>query len=164
MLSTPCPTRGCNSPLMRDKKGSVSCVSCKNTAADKLKASQTADEVMENDETGEADRDREMLDDDSVRMYSKRRVAELTVSRVATDTVRGAAVVEVGARGTGEVVEHARIKANALDTVYKAIDMSERRLRCCTGEGVTAIDVDESSRQAELLTKLAMAAQALGKM
>lgn len=163
MLSTPCPTRGCNSPLMRDRNGSVSCVSCSNTATNKSEAVQAAEEVVEDDQKGEADGDREMLDDDGVRIYTKRRVAELTMSRAA-GTARRAAMVKVGAGGTAEVVEHARITANALDTVYKAIDMSERRLRCCTGEGVMAVDVEESSQQAELLAKLAIAARALGDL
>lgn len=142
---------------------------------------QAAGEGVKNDHDGKADRNRNMVEDDQAvkvcrnvlgdddvveRIYTKRRIEELTGSgfRAARDTVGNVATAAGVGGEDGTTTEHARIRARALDTVYRAIDLSERRLRSCTAESATSVELEESSRQADLLVKLATAAQALGDL
>lgn len=141
MLSTACPNPGCHNPLMRDKTGAEICVTCgtpANAKSGSKAAIQAEDDLME-----EEDEDnREMLDGFATgQAYTERRRAELSAE---------------------SAVDPVRIKAMALDALYRAIDVSQQRLRSCTG--TASVNAEESARQADLITKFAIAARALGDL
>ena len=156
MLSTICPKPGCHNPLMRDRKGTEVCVSC-DGAGSGSKA-QAASMQAAGDLLGEAvtegaqedEEDEEMLDQDAGRMYAQQRRLEIT---------RNVAAPAHGAvRPKEAVVDHARVKTETLDALYRALDVSQQRLRACT---CVSGGVDESARQADLIVKLALATQAV---
>lgn len=146
MLSKPCPRTGCHSPLMRDRSGREVCVSCSTPASGREAGAapvQAAGDVMgEMDMEEEDEEDRAMLDDGAGRIYAEQRMADLTTTATAAE----------GA------IDRVRVKTQALDTLYRALDVSQQRLRSCSG---VPADVDESTRQATLIAQLAMAARAV---
>lgn len=169
MLSAVCPTSGCNSPLMRDRSGAVSCVNCSGSPDAKHEASETAGQalgdIMQQEDEEDADGDDELLDDvDAERMYAEYRMEGLPACRQAPGTLVTAAGVGEWERENIAADEQSRIKAQALDTLFRAIDASQQRLRSCTEEGGCKVGVEESARQADLIRKLALAARALGDL
>lgn len=172
MLSTTCPATGCHSPLMRDKSGKEQCVSCSSSNSDSdttaIPTPRQADEAVADaipvqaagDFAGEMEtedeEDQALLSDDDAagRMYSERRMAELlAASNVATDETVHAVNAE---EAEGAAVGRLRVKNQAVDTLYRALDLSQQRLRACSSS-----NVDESMRQADLIAKLAAATRAV---
>lgn len=172
MLSVTCPTTGCHSPLMRDKSGKEQCISCSSSSGDTTAIGtprqvdeaaadavpvQAAGDFAAEMET-EDEQDQALLDDDdddaAGRMYSERRMAELlSVSTAATEEAARAVNSE---ETEGAPVERLRVKNQAVDALFRALDQSQQRLRACSSS-----DVDESMRQADLIAKLAVATRAV---
>lgn len=157
MLSAACPEAHCHSPLMRDRQGKEMCVSC--SAAPPRKDPEVPAVVQAAGEMGmeeeDHENDRALRDDDVEGRYLEKRRAELFFNaRAAPDIGTSAGVV----LGSQSAIDHPRVKQEALDTLYKALDVSQQRLRVCCGGSV---GVDESARQADLIAKLAMAARAV---
>lgn len=157
MLSTACPEAHCHSPLMRDRHGKEVCVSCSTAPPGKdpevTAVVQAAEDVGMEEE--EHENDRALRDDGVESSYLEKRRAELLLhARAAPDTGSSAGVV----LGSLSAMDQPRVKQEALDTLYKALDVSQQRLRVCCGGSV---DIDESARQADLIAKLAMAARAV---
>lgn len=154
MLSTICPEPGCHNPLMRDRKGTEVCVSCDGAGSgSKAKAAplQAAGDLLGEavaERNQEDEEDEEMLDHDAGRMYAQQRMLEITSN---------AAAPAHGAVRPKEV-DRARVKTETLDTLYRALDVSQQRLRACS---CVSGGVDESSREADLIVKLALATQAV---
>lgn len=156
MLSTICPKPDCHNPLMRDRKGTEMCVSCDGAgsgrkaqaapvqAAGDLLGEAVAEEAQEDEE------DEAMLLQDAGRVYAQQRVLEITSNAAAPS--HGAV------RPKEAVVDRARVKTETLDALYRALDVSQQRLRACS---CVSGGVDESAREADLIVKLALATQAV---
>lgn len=147
MLSKVCPERGCHSPLMRDRKGTEVCVSCSTTTsgceaggAPVPAAGGVLGQIGLEGDDGEDDA---MLDGAAGEMYTERRMAEL-----ASGAAAGA-------------IDHAFVREQALDALYRALERSQQSLRVCSA---VPADVEESSRQADLIAKLAVAARAVSDL
>lgn len=165
MLNATCPAPGCHSPLMRDRSGKEQCVNCsssdttgtatprqENAAAADAAPMQAAGDVAGEMETDDEE-DEAMLDDAAGRTYSERRTAELlTASSAATE---GTALA-VNSDEVEGAIDRLRVKNEAVDTLYRALDLSQQRLRRCS-----SADVEESMRQADLVAKLAVATRAV---
>lgn len=157
MLSTICPKPNCHNPLMRDRKGSEVCVSCDAVGSRSMPEEATMQPA--GDLLGEAltegahedEDDDAMLDQDAGRLYAQQRMSEMVSNA-------GARALGGGVGPTETVVDHARVKREALDTLYRALDASQRRLRHCS---CVSGGVDESAREADLIVKLALATQAV---
>lgn len=157
MLSKACPRPGCHSPLMRDKNGTEVCIACSKPdpeCEDDQSRVQTAGDVMgEKFTEEEAEEDRDMVDDGVGREYANLRMAELAYNRAIGRTVSASAT------DGQDAVYYGCVKERTLDTLYRALDVSQQRLSVC-GERIP-VDVDESGRQADLIAKLAFAARAV---
>lgn len=160
MLSKACPEAGCYSPLMRDRNGAEVCVSCSSsTVAEKgvgarAVPSQAAGDLMGEvhlEDEGEEE-DKAMLDGAAGHIYTELRVAELTKS---------AAAVGVTKEEAAGSIDYLRVKTETLDALYTALDLSKQRLRACSP---VSMGVDESMRQVDLITKLAVATRAVFDM
>lgn len=115
---------------------------------------QAAGDVMgEKVAEEETEEDREMVDDGAGREYANQRMAELTNNRTMASTALASAT------GGQDATHYSSIKKRALDSLYRALDVSQQRLSACAES--MPVDVDESGRQADLIAKLAFAARAL---
>ncbi|CAM9368277.1 unnamed protein product [Scytosiphon promiscuus] len=192
MLSATCPERGCNNPLMRDRNGMEQCVTCGSSSSgggggggggSKSKAPDTravdqsgapepgapepgappavplqaagdfAGEMEPEDVKEEA-----LLEDEAERRYVERRMAEL----LARTTAGVAQTVDPGAESSA--IDPRRVKEQLLDTLYKALDVSQQRLRACSCSSLSSVasaDVEKGMREADLIAKLAIAARAV---
>lgn len=175
MLSTTCPEAGCHNPLMRDRNGKEQCVSCSGAkaaapstprqevaagAAAATVPAQAAGDFAGEMET-EDEEDQALLDDGAGRMYAERRMEELlSVSAGGAAAGTGRAVKS---DAEGGAVDRSRIQSQALDTLYRALDSAQQRLRACSSS-VGVLDIDESVRQADLIAKLAVATRAVSEL
>ena len=123
--------------------------------------------------------DQAMLDGGAGRMYAERRIEELLAASTAVagggagggpaPSGKTARAVDSGAEGAAAAVDRSRVRNQALDTLYRALDLSQRRLRACSSSpsssssssAVESVDVDESLRQADLIARLAVATRAV---
>lgn len=119
--------------------------------------------------------DQAMLDGGAGRMYAERRIEELLAASTAVagggagggpaPSGKTARAVDSGAEGAAASVDRSRVRNQALDTLYRALDLSQRRLRACSSSpsssAVESVDVDESLRQADLIARLAVATRAV---
>lgn len=162
MLNSICPEDGCNSPLMRDTTGTEMCVSCPASASPgnetrvvpvQAAGDRLGETSMEDKEEEDEEEDR-MLDDDAGRLYAQQRMAEF--SSPATASTSGRTKL-----GGGNVASHELVKKEALDTLYRALDVSQRRLREFCSD---TIEIEESTRHAELITRIAVAARAVSDL
>ncbi|CAM9522412.1 unnamed protein product [Hapterophycus canaliculatus] len=188
MLSATCPERGCNNPLMRDRQGKEQCVSCSSnsstggrgrsnppdTAVIKQRSAQAptpapasaVDLQAAGDCAGEmepADIKEEALPEDQAeRRYAERRMAGL-LSAPAVGTTAGTARVE-NSEAEGAAVDPLRLREQLLDTLYRALDLSQQRLRECSYSSPSLFvsdEVEKGMREADLIAKLAVAARAV---
>ena len=119
--------------------------------------------------------DQAMLDGGAGRMYAERRIEELLAASTAVagggagggpaPSGKTARAVDSGPEGAAAAVDRSRVRNQALDTLYRALDLSQRRLRACSSSpsssAVESVDVDESLRQADLIARLAVATRAV---
>lgn len=180
MLSATCPEPGCHNPLMRDRDGREQCVSCHNAG---VKANATVRPPIQEPAAGagaaavpvqaagdfagemetEDEEDQALLDDGVGRMYAERRMEELLAGAAGGAAAGTEQAVESDVEG--DPVDRLRIQSQALDSLYRALDLSQKRLRaCCSSLGLVDADVDESMRQADLITKLAAATRAVSEL
>lgn len=157
MLSKACPRPGCHSPLMRDKNGTEVCIACSESdpeSDDVQYRVQTAGDVMgEKITKEETEEDRDMVNGEAGRHYANLRMAELTNNRTMGN------IALASATGGQDAVSYGCVKMRTLDTLYRALDVSQQRLSVCAER--IPVDVDESGRQADLIAKLAFAARAV---
>lgn len=182
MLSTTCPEPDCHNPLMRDRSGKEQCVSCgsggKATAASTPRQEaaagaaaataarvpvQAAGDFAGEMETEEDEENQALLDDGAGRMYAERRMEELLASSAGGAAGGPERAGKSDVEGDGDVVDRLRIQRQALDALYRALDLSQQRLRVCSSS-LGSVDVDESVRQADLIAKLAVATRAVLEM
>lgn len=177
MLSTTCPEPGCHNPLMRDRSGKEQCVSCSSGKAAASSAPRTAAEAgaaaaaatvpvqAAGDFAGEmeteGDEDQALLDDGAERMYAERRMEELLACSAGGAAAGAERAVKSDVEGGN--VDRLCIQSQALDTLYRALDLSQQRLRMCSSS-LGSVDVDESMRQADLIAKLAVATRAVSEL
>ncbi len=179
MLSATCPEQGCHNPLMRDRNGKEQCVSCSaagaaaastprhqaGAGAAAAAASAAAPVQAAGDFAGEMEtedeEDQAMLDGGAGRVYAERRMEELLAASAAGPAAVGKTARVATSRAEGAaVVDRSRVQSQALDTLYRALDLSQRRLRA-SSSSPESVDVDESVRQADLIARLAVAARAV---
>ncbi|CBJ27820.1 conserved unknown protein [Ectocarpus siliculosus] len=178
MLSTTCPAPECHNPLMRDRTGREQCVSCSRGSAPAAAGRQgtaaagaaaatapvqaAGDFAGEKETENDEEEDEAMLGDGAGRIYTERRMAEILAAPAAAaapaETSRATTV-----RADGIPLDPSRVKDQALDTLYRALDLSQQRLRAGFSQSPleSSVDVDESMRQADLIAKLAVAARAV---
>lgn len=186
MLSATCPEPGCNNPLMRDRLGKEQCVSCTTTSGagsgSRSSAPVTSTEQgaaptpapgepavplqAAGDFAGETEpedvKEEAFFEDEAERRYTEQRMAELLSPPATGVTVGTEREASSGAKGAG--VDPLRVKGKLLDTLYRALDLSEQRLRacaCCSPGCVASVDVEKAMREADLIAKLALAARAV---
>eukprot|EP00752_Nemacystus_decipiens_P010302 g9178.t1 len=173
MLSATCPEAGCHNPLMRDRTGKEQCVSCSSSSSS-VKATalptprrepdaaavpaQAAGDFAGEMET-EDEEDQALLDDRAGRMYSEGRMKELLAVSAGgpSDGTERAGKSDVEA---DTAADRLRIQNQALDSLYRALDVSQQRLRACSSS-LGSFDVNESMRQADLIAKLVVATRAV---
>lgn len=176
MLSTTCPEAGCHNPLMRDRNGKEQCVSCssasvKPTAAaastvSHNAAAATAPVQAAGDRAGEMEtedeEDQALIDDGAGRMYAERRMEELLAASTG-GAATGTGLAVNSEAGGDAAVNRLRVQSQALDNLYRALDVAQQRLRACSSS-FGSLDVDESMRQADLIAKLAAATRAVSEL
>lgn len=163
MLSTACPTAGCHNPLMRDRTGTILCVSCGEATAAPGKSPAPGESPAPVERKGgsmdDEKEDRGMVDDSTAkRIYARHRLNERG-DYVPADSTAVAIAKSVSETST---LDRARITTQTLDTLYRALEASQQRLDSCTR--AAPVDVHESARQADLIAKLAHAAKALNDL
>ncbi|CAN0184345.1 unnamed protein product [Ectocarpus fasciculatus] len=177
MLSTTCPAPECHNPLMRDRAGREQCVSCSRGAAPAASATaaerqgtaaaaaapvQAAGDFAGEKEMEEDEEDEAMLGDGAGEMYTERRMAEILAAPAAAAVPPAGTPPATTVRADGVPLDPSRVKGQALETLYRALDLSQQRLRAgFSSPLVSSVDVDESMRQADLIAKLAVAARAV---
>eukprot|EP00903_Cladosiphon_okamuranus_P010348 g9791.t1 len=178
MLSTTCPETGCHKPLMRDRNGKEQCVSCSSASVKSTAAAASASTAAHSvaavtvpaqaagDFAGEVktadEQDQALLDDGAGRMYAERRMEELLAASAGVAATGTGRVVKSETEGDA-AVDRLRVKSQTLDTLYRALDVTQQRLRACSSS-LSSLDVDESIRQADLIAKLAAAARAVSEL
>ncbi|CAB1116663.1 unnamed protein product [Ectocarpus sp. CCAP 1310/34] len=184
MLSTTCPVPECHNPLMRDRTGREQCVSCRRgsapaaawkqgtaaavAAAAAVPVQAAGDFAGEKETENDDEEDEAMMGDGVERIYSERRMAEVLAAPAASTLPAAAAAPAETSRATtvradGIPLDPSRVKDQALDTLYRALDLSQQRLRAGFSPSPleSSVGVDESMRQADLIAKLAVAARAV---
>lgn len=176
MLSTTCPEAGCHNPLMRDRNGKEQCVSCSSTKATAPStprqepaagaAAATVPVQAAGDFAGEMEtedeEDQALLDDGAGRVYAERRMKELLAVSAGGAAAGKGRVVKSDVEGD-TAVDRLRIQSQTLDTLYRALELAQQRLRACSSSP-GSFDVDESMRQADLIAKLAVATRAVSEL
>jgi len=186
MLSATCPEQGCHNPLMRDRSGKEQCVTCgaggaaasstprhQPAAAAEVAAAAAASAAVPVQAAGdfagemetEDEDDQAMLDGGAGRVYAERRMEELLAASAAGPAAEGKmARAATSDAEDAAAVDRSRVRSQALDTLYRALDLSQRRLRACSSSPSSSpesFDVNESLRQADLVARLAVAARAV---
>ncbi|CAM9966884.1 unnamed protein product [Ectocarpus sp. 12 AP-2014] len=177
MLSTTCPAPECHNPLMRDRTGREQCVSCNRGSARAAAGTQGAaaaaaaaaapvqaagDFAGEKETENDDEEEEAMLGDGAGRIYTERRMAEFLAAPAAS-TAPAEMSRAATMRADGVPLDPSRVKDQALDTLYRVLDLSQQRLRAgfSPSPHESLVDVDESMRQADLIAKLAVAARAV---
>lgn len=165
MLSRGCPSSGCHNPLMRDPRGLVSCVSCGPVTTREgtepplpgaTKAVDMLGHVGQQEDKEDAEASSRHSDPGEKHLYANHRTAGCAGSVEAPDSTP---IVAVNSPGTISTLDRRRIKGKVLDSLFRALEVSQERLDSCTR--ASFVDVQESGQQADLITKLAQAARAL---